>query len=223
MCVSCDGPSADLQQFSTIPAKRTVRELIADTLANPSETTLDLQGLRVIDQDLLLLANNKHITHIHIDDGDLSEQGLAPLATLENLVQIRIRLRLTDEAIPIITKIKSLRYLNIPKADFTDEGIKILCSHPNIELLRIGGERLSNSSLYSLATMQSLSFLHLIGVAINDEGLPALYDMPHLQSLYLDDTDVTDAGLVKLLEILPSLHLHINQTHIDRDPNKHDH
>ena len=71
--------------------------------------------------------------------------------------------------------------------------------------------------------MSSLSFLHLIAVPINDQGLPSLYGMQHLQSLYLDDTDTTDAGLAKLLEALPHLHLHINQNHIDRDPNKHEH
>jgi hypothetical protein len=63
----------------------------------------------------------------------------------------------------------------------------------------------------------------LINVPIDDQGLAAFYDTQNLQSLYLDDTDVTDAGLVKLLERLPNLHLHINQNHIDRDPNKHTH
>jgi hypothetical protein len=71
--------------------------------------------------------------------------------------------------------------------------------------------------------MPSLSFLHLIGVPVDDQGLPALYAMQQLQSLYLDDTDVTDEGLVKLLGKLPRLHLHIDQNHIDRDPNKHEH
>ena len=142
---------------------------------------------------------------------------------MENLVQLRIRSRLTDAAVPLILNMESLRFLNLPQADFTDLGIEALSAHPNIQLLRIGGKRLSNKSLKSIATMSSLSFLHLIAVPIDNNGLPSLYGMQDLQSLYLDDTKVTDAGLVELLNHLPRLHLHINQNHIDRDPNKHNH
>ena len=220
---ACDVPFPETRQSSAIAAQTTARQVINDTLTNPAKTTLHLDGLQVTDQELLLLANSNHITSILIDSSDMSEKGLIPLASMENLIQLRIRSRLTDAAIPFIINMRSLQFLNLPQADFTDDGILALSAHPNIELLRIGGKRLSNKSLESIATMSSLSFLHLIAVPIDDQGLPALYGMQHLQSLYLDDTVVTDEGLVKLLEHLPRLHLHINQNHIDRDPNKHEH
>ena len=223
LIAACDGPVPEPRQSSSISADATAVQVINDALTNPAETTLHLDGLQVTDQDLLLVANNSHITSILIDSSDVSEKGLSPLTSMENLIQLRIRSRLTDAAIPFIINMKSLQFLNLPQADFTDDGILALSAHPNIELLRIGGKRLSNKSLESIATMSSMSFLHLIAVPIDDQGLPALYDMQHLQSLYLDDTAVTDEGLVKLLEHLPRLHLHINQNHIDRDPNKHEH
>jgi hypothetical protein len=182
-----------------------------------------LDGPLVTDQDLLLLTNNDQITSILIDHSVITEKGLMPLTSMANLIQLRIRSRITDLAIPSIINMKALKFLNLPQADFTDEGILALSTHPNIQLLRIGGNRLSNTSLDSIANMSSLTFLHLINVPINDQGLSALYGAQHLQSLYLDDTDVTDFGLVKLIEQLPRLHLHINQNHIDRDPNKHEH
>jgi hypothetical protein len=203
--------------------QKTAREVINETLSDPSVTTLHLDGPRVTDGDLLLLTNTEHITSILIDSSDITEKGLNPLTSMQNLIQLRLRTRLTDAAIPFIMKMTQLQFLNLPQADFTDDGIQILSSHPNIQLLRIGGKRLSNKSLESIATMPSLSFLHLIGVPVDDQGLPALYAMQQLQSLYLDDTDVTDEGLVKLLGKLPRLHLHIDQNHIDRDPNKHEH
>jgi len=203
--------------------QRTAHTVINEALIDPSVTTLHLSGPRVTDRDLLLLTNSEHITSILIDNGDITEKGLNPLTSMENLVQLRIRARLKDAAVPFIMKMTRLRFLNLPQADFTDDGILALSSHPNIQLLRIGGPRLSNRSLESIATMPSLSFLHLIDVPVNDHGLPALYEMQQLQSLYLDDTRVTDEGLAKLLGKLPRLHLHINQTHIDRDPNKHEH
>lgn len=197
--------------------------VINEALSDSSVTTLHLDGPRVTDTDLLLLTDNAHITSVLIDSSGITEKGLNPLTSMDKLIQLRIRTRISDAAIPFIMKMTRLQFLNLPQADFTDEGIQTLSSHHKLELLRIGGKRLSNESLKSIATMPSLSFLHLIGVPVDDKGLPALYPMQQLQSLYLDDTDVTDEGLVKLLENLPQLHLHIDQSHIDRDPNKHDH
>ena len=222
LLAACDVPSFETQPPS-IPDQKSVSQVITDTLANPAATTLHLDGSRVTDQDLLLLTDSRHITSIHIEHSNITEKGLIALTSMPNLIQLRIRSRLTDFAIPLILNMESLQFLNLPLADFTDEGIHTLASHPTIQLLRIGGKHLSNKSLKSIATMPSLSFLHLINVPIDDQGLSAFYGSQNLQSLYLDDTDVTDAGLVKLLEQLPKLHLHINQNHIDRDPNKHQH
>ena len=215
---SVPAPDSSRPQF-----QQTAREVITEALSNPSVTTLHLDGPRVTDGDLLLLTNSEHITSILIDSSDITEKGLNPLTSMENLIQLRLRTRLTDRAIPFIMKMTQLQFLNLPQADFTDDGIQLLSSHSNIQLLRIGGKRLSNKSLKSIANMPSLSFLHLIGVPVDDQGLPALYALQQLQSLYLDDTEVTEEGLVKLLRKLPHLHLHINQSHIDRDPNKHEH
>ena len=220
---ACDAPSPESQPRFSTPPQTTVRQSINNTLRNPSVTTLHLDGAKVTDQDLWLLNNNNHITSILIDSSALSNKGLNPLTSMEKLVQLRIRSRLTDAAVPFILNMESLKFLNLPQADFTDGGIEALSAHPSIQLLRMGGKRLSNKSLESLAAMPSLSFLHLISVPIDNHGLPSLYGMQDLQSLYLDDSNVTDVGLVELLEQLPRLHLHINQNHIDRDPNKHDH
>jgi hypothetical protein len=223
LLAACDVPSSDSRSSPSIPNQKSVIQVINETLRNPAATTLHLDGPRVTDQDLLLLTDNRQITSILIENSDITDKGLSPLSSMPNLIQLRIRSPLTDLAITSIINMKSLQFLNLPQADFTDEGIQSLSDHPNIQLLRIGGRRLSNKSLEFIATMSSLSFLHLINVPIDDQGLAAFYDTQNLQSLYLDDTDVTDAGLVKLLERLPNLHLHINQNHIDRDPNKHTH
>ena len=74
-----------------------------------------------------------------------------------------------------------------------------------------------------LAEMPSLRFLHLIGVPITDQGLAQLESLSGLESLYLDDVPVTDDGVEHLLKALPSVHLHFNQAHHDRDPRRADH
>jgi hypothetical protein len=63
----------------------------------------------------------------------------------------------------------------------------------------------------------------LIGVPITDQGLTHLDSMQQLESLYIDDALVTDEGLERLFRVRPGLHLHINQQHSDRDPNKGTH
>ena len=74
-----------------------------------------------------------------------------------------------------------------------------------------------------VAAMTNLRFLHLIGVPVTDRGLASLGRASQLESLYLDDTQVTDDGIEPLLKALPELHLHINQQHSDRDPNRDSH
>lgn len=71
--------------------------------------------------------------------------------------------------------------------------------------------------------MKSVRFLHLIGVPITDEGLRVLETMTQLESFYIDDGLVTDGGIERLWKAIPALHIHINQEHSDRDPNRHSH
>jgi hypothetical protein len=44
-----------------------------------------------------------------------------------------------------------------------------------------------------------------------------------LTSFYIDGARVTDEGLEQLLAKRPQLHVHIDQRHSDRDPNRHEH
>jgi hypothetical protein len=92
-----------------------------------------------------------------------------------------------------------------------------------LEQLRFGSPRVSDNGMQHLARLEQLRFLHLIGVPITDQGLDQLHGLKRLESLYLDDTRVTDAGVIRLLAALPAVHLHLDQQHHDRDPQKHDH
>ena len=92
---------------------------------------------------------------------------------------------------------------------------------PALRNLRLGIKDGNNRHGRAVATLSRLRTVHLIRVAITDEGLQALAKMPQLESLYLDDSSITDAGWTWLFEENPQLHVHINQKHHDRDPQKH--
>ena len=44
-----------------------------------------------------------------------------------------------------------------------------------------------------------------------------------MESLNLDGTRITDDGIEKLMELLPKVHLHLNQQHPDNHPADHTH
>jgi hypothetical protein len=71
--------------------------------------------------------------------------------------------------------------------------------------------------------MPSLKFLHLIDIPITDAGLAHLKAATKLTSFYVDGARVTDDGIERLLAARPQLHVHIDQRHSDRDPNRHEH
>ena len=75
----------------------------------------------------------------------------------------------------------------------------------------------------AIAAMKNLAFLHFIEISLTDNGLKAFYEAENLQSLYLDDCQTTEQGLSRLLERQPNLHLHVNQAHLDKDPQKNNH
>ena len=74
-----------------------------------------------------------------------------------------------------------------------------------------------------LAGLPSILRLHLIDVPITDAGLAELAKIERLQSLYIDGGRISDAAWDELFRQRPKLHVHINQEHHDRDPNRHRH
>jgi hypothetical protein len=75
----------------------------------------------------------------------------------------------------------------------------------------------------TIARWPAIRMLHLIDVPITDQGLAELAKIERLQSLYVDGGEMTDAGWDALFKGRPRLHVHVNQQHLDRDPNKHQH
>lgn len=159
-----------------------------------------------------------------IDQGIVTRAGLAKIAELPGLEHLRLRLSpIVDEDLEPLLGCKDLWLLNLPHSQLSKDGIVALARLPKLKQLRIGSDRLTNDCCRAIAKLQNLRGLHLIGVPITDDGVKVLSELPHLESLYMDDSAVTDSGWDWVFRNHPQLHVHVNQTHHDRDPQSHAH
>ena len=217
-CDDSDAPSPN-----RIVTLQPAAEVIGNALTNHDVTTIYIDQKPVTDADLELLRDNQIITNLLLDESEVTDEGMRVISTMTNLVHLRIRSKLTDACIDDLLNLPALKFLNLPFADFSDEGLERLAKHPHIQLLRLRSPQATDRAMPAIAAMENLAFLHFIEVSITDHGLKAFYDAHNLQSLYLDDCKTTDQGLSMLLKRQPNLHLHVNQAHLDNDPQKDKH
>lgn len=159
-----------------------------------------------------------------IDQGIVTGEGLAKIAELPGLQHLRLRLSpITDEDLQPLLQCPELWLINLPHSELTDEGIRSLAELPKLKQLRLGSKKLTDDCCRVITQLEKLRGLHLIGVPVTDDGIKVLVELPHLESLYLDDSAVTDEGWDWVFRNHPQLHVHINQSHHDRDPQSHQH
>lgn len=159
-----------------------------------------------------------------IDQGIVTGKGLEKIAELPDLEHLRLRLSpITDEDLEPLLGCDDLWLINLPHSELTNSGIHSLAKLPKLKQLRLGSNKLTNDCCRAITRIDQLRGLHLIGIPVTDDGVKVLAELPHLESLYLDDSAVTDAGWEWVFRNHPQLHVHINQSHHDRDPQSHQH
>ncbi len=221
LLASCDAPP------SSAPAavEASFAQQVAAVRAG-DETWILVEDAPLADDDLAALADLDSLTTLCIDHAGsrITPRGFAALARLPKLDHLRYRGGgVNDAALAAIVKLQGLAILNVPQGEFTDAGLGQLAELPKLELLRFGSPHVTDASMANLATFPSLKRLHLIDVPIADAGLAELAKIERLESLYIDGGSISDAAWDELFRQRPKLHVHINQEHHDRDPNRHRH
>jgi len=172
-------------------------------------------------EELTRLGRLPLLKKLEIEDSRLTDRAAASFQQFPNLEHLVIRGQpLGDPLASELARLKSLRVLNLPDTEFTDAALAELARLPRLELLRISSPKLTDRAMGHIARMPSLRFLHLIDVPITDRGLTPLRDMKQLESFYLDGGRASDDALGELVLARPDLHVHIDQGHHDRDPQK---
>jgi hypothetical protein len=191
-------------------------------LQNSKETVARLDAFTIDDAMLKKLASIDRLTTIQVKADTVSLDTIATLSKLPKLEQLHVRgAAINDEMLAELASSSTIWLLNFSNAMVSPTGIEALAKMPTLRQLRLGIKDGDNRHGRAVATLSRLRAVHLIRVAVTDEGLHALAKMPQLESLYLDDSAITDAGWTWLFENNPQLHVHINQKHHDRDPQKH--
>ena len=201
------GAPSIASQVAAVRAGQTTRIEVDHPLADAEwESLRGLGGLR----ELILRAG--------VAD-DSRADLLAELPAIERLVLRESPL--TDTGFRRLAACTKLRDLNIPQAACTAVGIRALSVLEHLRSLRIGGRALAGADVCAaVAELPALRTLHLIDVPIGDEGLRVLARLPGLWSLYLDGAGVSDDAWEGYFQACPKVHVHVDQAHHDRDPNR---
>ena len=172
--------------------------------------------------DLSLVADR--LVKLSLSNTELSPSSLTHLEKLTRLEHLVLRnTPIDDKGLASIARVNSLKFVNLPHADASNAGLARLAELPNLELLRIGGGKITGSALAAFENHKKLRFLHLIDTPIDDAALESVAKIESLESFYLDGGNTTDDGKSRMIEQRPDLHVHFDQEHFDRDPQRSDH
>jgi len=138
--------------------------------------------------------------------------GLAALADLPGLERLTVAGsgEISDQGMAAIATLKHLKEFRVWHSGVTVEGIKKLQSLPEIKSLTIG-QRLaykppttvSDETVVAVAGCPSLEALALQEARLTLPALSQLKKLPHLKKLTLDGIDLSDADLASLKQQLP--------------------
>jgi hypothetical protein len=211
------------------PAPKVTEPSLAEQIATVRTSSTDIiliESTPVSDEDLELLEEIPGLRVLQFDHADnaLTDAGMAKLAEMTQIQHLRIRGgNIGDEGLKTLSTMPNLRMLNLPQGKFTDAGLAQLKQLPRLDSLRIGSPKVTDAGIAVLREFPNLRSVHLIDIPITDRGLADLQAIPKLDSLYLDGAKISDAAVDELFAKHPHLHVHFNQAHHDRDPNKHEH
>jgi hypothetical protein len=207
------------------PREATLKQQAAAVRAGESDRIL-IETAEIGDEDLREITGLQNLRELLLDNPRcrFSAGGIRQLIGLPKLEHLRIRGGgVDDEALAHLAGIESLVILNLPQATIGNDSLAELKRLPRLTQLRFSSPRVTDAGMKTLAELPALTQLHLINVPITDKGLDELAKIKRLESLYLDGGQFTDFAVEKLFRDRPDLHVHLNQSHHDLDPHKHEH
>lgn len=208
-----------------VPVGRSVRLDVGGQIAavRAGEADAIVASAPLADLEWESLRGLAGLRELVLEQGEAGDARAEILSTLTGLERLVLRNSpLTDKGFQWLANCRRLRDLNVPQAACTAEGVRSLASLPHLRNLRLGGPQLEGVEVCeAVASLEQLRSLHLIDVPIGDDGLAVLRRLPGLWNLYLDGAGVSDAAWERYFQACPRVHVHVDQTHHDRDPRGH--
>ena len=189
----------------------------------PETLTVEL-AKKITASDWGEICKLKKLENLILDGGGFGNNQLDDLLKLRSLEHLRIRnFPADDESIRKIVSLPNLRIVNLPQACFSNRALGDLAKIPRLQLLRFSSPNVDDRGIQLLKNVRSLRALHLIRVPVTDGAVDSLCAIETLESLYLDGSEISDQGFARILDLRPDIHLHVDQVHLDFDPNRHQH
>lgn len=197
-----------------------------DLLMSGRSQQLRLERSPITLDELHKLVAQTQLLDLILDAGGIDDEHMPLVAEMSQLEHLRIRhSRLSDAGLHSLCEgtLHRLRILNLPQAKFSPKGVAALGQLPSLTNLRLGGAWIDDDAATEISKLSNLKSLHLIGPKITGLGLRQLAESPKLASFYLDDCTIPDADWEFFFTAKPNIHVHVDQQHHDRDPDKHQH
>ncbi|MBI1311729.1 SUMF1/EgtB/PvdO family nonheme iron enzyme [bacterium] len=174
-------------------------------------TELWLDGTKLNDAGLANVAPLKQLQVLSLDYADnVTDAGLAHLQDLVHLRTLILPTTVTDNEIPVLSRLTELREVWVTSWDLTDAGVaQIIARNPNLERLMI---RIGNRTLGPLAATRKLRWVAISGDQLTPEGLRILQGLPTLDSIHFN-SGMTDEQVARLGEIPQLRHVEIYYWH----------
>ncbi|QDU39329.1 Serine/threonine-protein kinase PrkC [Maioricimonas rarisocia] len=196
------------------------REVARWTLARNGEVKLFEHG-RVTRQSQLP-ETSFQIQGIHLWHRGVKDRDARRFLELSRLQALDLRgNQLTDDSIPILGELTSLRWLYLGKMRISDANLECLNRLTKVEALALDGTSITDDGVTKLRGLAHLRELLVGSTAITDRSLQHLADWSSLVRLDLFGTDITDAGLQHLDELVNLKYLILQQTAVTDEGLEH--
>ncbi len=176
---------------------------------------ISLQAEKITDADLDCLKNIINLRRVGIGANGLNvtDQGIAKLAELQELEEVRIGGASISNH--IIAKLVNIKTLSLSKTKVTGEGLRSLKA---LETLSVRGN-FTDEGLKGFKELKNLEYLDLAETQVTGVGLGELAHLPSLKTLRLNRTQVET---IKHLSPCPALEfLELNGTKIENQGLEH--
>ena len=126
----------------------------------------------------------------------------------ENQWDIQFQLRgrdLTDDGLADVAKLGNVVELNLRDTKITSAGLVHLKGLAKLTRLHLERTNVGDEGIANLTKLTTLEYLNLYGTKITDKSLDHLAGLKNLRQLYVWQTDVTDAGIANFKKALPAV------------------
>lgn len=195
--LTIDGPSGfDVEKFDVSGLDFS---LLAD---HPRLRTLSLQDVvGITDDTLIQIGQLQCLANLELNwaatEADISDGGLAGLASLQSLRRVKLphrgEIQITDDGLTALGKLPYLQELSLESDQVTGRGLAALSHCEKFEILQIFDGPVTTEGLASLRELPHLRSLTLHRTEVDDGLAPIIAGMSQLEELDLQENEITDA------------------------------